>query len=283
MQRPSARLGGIVLSLILKRNHVRVFGRGSETLVWAHGFGSDQNAWRPQVEVFQDRYRIVTFDHTGCGQSDISAYHPLRYNSLYSFAHDLTEIGGDLGLKGATLIGHSAGGAIGLLASLLDPPLFGRLILIGVSPRYLNDGEYQGGFEQSHLDTMFQSAGKDYLHWVSGFAPQAMKNSERPELAEGFADTLRAMRPDIALSILKVIMQSDHRAELSRVALPAWILQSTADIAVPRYVGQYLHRHLRSSRYIELSAEGHLPHISAPAEINAAIASALQNSHSELQ
>lgn len=56
---------------ILKRNHVRVFGQGKQAIVFAHGFGCDQNMWRYITPAFQQNYTIVLYDHVGSGQSDI--------------------------------------------------------------------------------------------------------------------------------------------------------------------------------------------------------------------
>jgi sigma-B regulation protein RsbQ len=98
-----------------------------------------------------------------------------------------------------------------------------------------------------------------------------MGNPEQPELAQEFARTLSAMRPDIALSIARIIFQSDHRADLPRSRVPTLILQSGDDFAVPNSVGHYMARHIPQSTLVPIEARGHLPHLSAPKAVVRAI------------
>ena len=262
-------------SSILRRNNVNVLGDGEKTLIFAHGFGSDQTAWRHQITAFQSHYRIVLFDHVGAGKSNFNAYSPHRYSSLYSYAEDLLDLCAALKLDQCVLVGHSVSGMVSLLASLVEPQRFSRLIFISASPRYLNDVGYMGGFEQADLDALYQAMSSNYYAWASGFAPIAMQNPDKPELATEFASTLSEIRPDIAQAVARVIFQSDHRADLPKLTVPTFILQSSNDIAVPMQVGQYMAARIPKSQYIPIDATGHLPHLSAPDTVSRAIASCL--------
>jgi sigma-B regulation protein RsbQ len=262
-------------SSILQRNNVNVLGNGSETIIFAHGFGSDQTAWRHQVAAFSSDFRIVLFDHVGAGKSDFSAYSPRRYSSLYSYAEDLLDLCAELKLTKSILVGHSVSGMISLLAALVEPECFSQLIFVDASPRYLNDVGYVGGFEQSELDALFESMSTNYYAWASGLAPLVMGNPDKPELAQEFANTLIAIRPDIAQAVARVIFQSDHRAELPRLKVPTVVLQASDDIAVPPEVGQYLTDHIPYSKLMNIDATGHLPHLSAPDVVTNAIAQCL--------
>lgn len=260
---------------ITQRNNVRILGNGEKTIIFAHGFGSDQTAWRQQVAAFSDNYQIVLFDHVGAGKSDFSAYSPLRYSSLYSYAEDLLDLCAELKLTNSILVGHSVSGMISLLAALVEPNCFSQLLFISASPRYLNDVDYYGGFEQSDLDKLYKAMSTNYYAWAVGFAPMAMATQDKPELAQEFANTLSAIRPDIAQAVARVIFQSDHRLELPRLSVPTFILQANNDIAVPPEVGQYMASKIPQSTLINIDAQGHLPHISAPDVVNKAIAKCL--------
>jgi sigma-B regulation protein RsbQ len=260
---------------ILERNNVKILGSGSQTLILAHGFGSDQTAWRHQVAAFASEYRIVLFDHVGAGKSDFAAYSPHRYSSLYSYAEDLLDLCAELKLTQCVLVGHSVSGMVSLLAALVEPQRFSQLIFISASPRYLNDEGYIGGFDQSDLDALYAAMSTNYYAWASGFAPIAMGNPDKPELALEFANTLSAIRPDIAQAVSRVIFQSDHRVELPRLTVPTTILQASNDIAVPPEVGHYMSQKIPRSKLIPIPATGHLPHISAPDVVTHAIASCL--------
>ncbi len=262
---------------LIAKYQVTVTGSGDRTLVFAHGFGTDQTAWSQQVRAFSGRYRIVLFNLPGAVENEQYPFNARRYSNLYVYAQDFIEILRGLQLLPITLIGHSVSGMIGILASVLAPELFSSLILIGASPRYLNDGDYHGGFEQRDMNAIYESMSTNYHAWAGGFASLAMGNPDRPEFAEGFARSLRSIRPDIAQSIVRTIFQSDHRADLARVSAPVFVVQSSEDVAVPGSVGAFLAARLPRGRLVNLTASGHLPHISAAAEVNRAIADCLES------
>ncbi|WP_225414226.1 alpha/beta fold hydrolase [Stigmatella hybrida] len=257
---------------IQQRNHVHVLGQGPETLIFAHGFGANQQAWRHQVAAFQDRYRIVLFDHVGSGQSDVHAYNPQRHNSLHGYAEDALELCEALKLSRCTWVGHSFGGMVGVLAATKAPHRFQRLILVGVSPRYLNDPaeDYFGGFEQPQLDALYAAVSSQFPAWASGFASASIPG--RPELIAELLRSLQAMRPDLALSMLRTVFQSDHRADLPRLKVPTLAVQTAEDFAVPPAVTRYVAHHIPYAEPAPLEDEvGHHPHLSAPEKLNRVI------------
>jgi sigma-B regulation protein RsbQ len=265
---------------IQQKFNVNVIGSGDQRLVLGHGFGSDQTTWRYQVAAFASQYRLVLFDYLGCGKADIHDYSPLRYNSLERYKDDLLAIYDELQLTGTIFIGHSVSAMIGVLASRERPELFKKLVFVGASPRYLNDGAYVGGFEMADLNALYAVMADNYLGWANGFGHAAMANASRPELGCEFAASLSAMRPDIAQSTARVIFESDERIELPQIVPPVLILQSTKDIAVPMQVGEYLAAHVPQNRLVVLNSEGHFPHLSAPDQVTAAISDFLGSSTS---
>ncbi len=255
---------------ILDTLRVTVLGDGGPTVVLAHGFGTDQAAWRHQVAALSGRARLVLFDHLGCG-AGAAGYSPRRHDSLERYAEDLIELHEALGLRRALFVGHSAGAMIGLLASVTRPELYRRLVLLGASPRYLDDAGYRGGFARADVDALYEGMARDYLGWANGFAPVVAGNAERPSLAQEFARSLGGLRPDVAQSVARVIFESDHRDLLASVTVPSIVLQTRRDNAVPVEVGEHLVRHLPGSRLVLIDAEGHLPHLSSPGAVNAVL------------
>ena len=250
----------------LKKNAVTISGRAdaARTMVFAHGFGTDQRAGDAVAAAVEADWRIVRFDHAGAGRSAPGAFVQHRYVSLDGYVDDLVAICDALALRDAVMVGHSVGAMIGLLASIARPRGFSKLVLVGASPRYLDDEGYRGGFAKADLDAIYSSLMKGYSAWADAFAPLAIGNPERPELARRFADALKAIAPERALTVLYSIFQSDHRADLRKVSHPTLILQSRDDAVVPMAVAEYLHREIRGSKLVLMQASGHLPHVSAP-------------------
>ena len=251
---------------VLKRNNVKVFGQGSQPMVFAHGFGCGQHMWRHIWPAFENEYKIVLFDYVGSGSSDINAYNAERYNSLNGYAQDVLDICHQLDLRNCIFVGHSVSCMIGLLASIKEPELFESLVLIGPSARYIDDNEYTGGFQQSDIEELLITMEKNYIGWANFLAPAIMQNSDRPELGAELTESFCSTDPVIAKQFAQVTFLSDNRRDLINVKHPTLILQCSQDIIAPVQVGEYLHQQMPRSVYRLMQATGHCPHLSAPEE-----------------
>ena len=235
-------------------------------MVFAHGFGCDQNMWRYITPAFENDYRIVVFDYVGSGHSDLRAYDRTRYGTLGGYAEDLLDVCRALDLRNAIVVGHSVSGIVAVLAAKQEPHRFAQLVLIGPSPRYINDADYVGGFDRADIDGLLETMEKNYIGWANYLAPAIMANPERPELAGELTESFCSTDPVIARRFAEVTFLSDNRADLADVSVPSLILQCSADIIAPPEVGEYLHRHLPLSTLRVMSATGHCPHMSHPEE-----------------
>lgn len=262
---------------VIQKNNVHVTGKqdAPQTIIFAHGFGSDQTAFHPLVKAFEADYRIVLYDNIGGGNADINAFSPQRYSNLQGYVSDLTDILKELDLKHVIFVGHSVSGMIGLLTSIQHPSYFDKIVLLGSSPRYLNDVNYTGGFDMDALNALYDAMNTNYFAWASGFSALVVKNEDRPELAERFATSLRKIRADIALSVAKTIFEMDYRNELGKSVVPSLVVQTSDDPAVPEAVGDYMLAHIPQSTLTKVYTKGHFPHMSAPDEVISAIRSFL--------
>ena len=255
-----------------ERLNVTEAGRGDgRPLVFAHGFGCDQRMWRLVTPAFEDAYRVVLFDHVGSGRSDLRAYDRAKYGTLHGYAEDVLEICSALGLTDVVFVGHSVSAMIGVLAAIMEPGRFASLVLVGPSPRYVNDDGYVGGFTRPDIEGLLDFLDSNHLGWSAEMAPAIMGNPDRPELAGELADSFCRTDPDIARHFARVTFLSDNRADLAKLRVPALILQCREDAIAPGDVGEYVHRELPDSRLVRMQATGHCPNLSAPAETVAAI------------
>ncbi|HVF04836.1 MAG TPA: alpha/beta hydrolase [Frankiaceae bacterium] len=243
-----------------------------QPLLFAHGYGCDQNMWRLLVPRFEDQYRVVLFDYVGAGGSDLSAYDPVRYSSLDAYADDIVEIVEALDLRDVVLVAHSVSSTIGALATIKAPDRFAKLVMVGPSPRYVNDDGYVGGFEQEDIDELLESLESNYLGWSGAMAPVIMGNPERPELGQELTESFCRTDPDIARRFAEVTFRSDNRADLAKVPAPTLVIQCTNDVIAPVTVGEYVRDTIPDATMVLLTATGHCPHLSAPEETAEVIA-----------
>jgi sigma-B regulation protein RsbQ len=262
---------------VLKRHNVRTFGRGTVPMMFAHGFGCDQNMWRFVTPAFEREYQIVLFDYIGHGGSDLAAWDSERYSTLDGYASDVLEIAAALGVQRGVFVGHSVSAMIGALASAREPDRFETLIMIGPSPRYVDDGEYIGGFSRSDIDELFEALDSNFLGWSSAMAPVIMGRPDRPELGQELTNSFCRTDPAIASQFARATFLSDNRDDLQRVQARTLVLQCSNDVIAPDAVGRFVHERIPNSVLVQLEASGHCPNLSAPDETIAAMRAFLRS------
>ena len=243
-------------------------------MVFAHGFGCDQNMWRYVAPRFEDDFRVVLFDHVGAGGSDLVGVRPgallvarrATPTTCWRSAASST-------CATSIFVGHSVSAMIGALAALEEPERFAKLVLVGPSPRYIDDGAYVGGFSEEDIDELLDSLESNYLGWSSAMAPVIMGNPDRPELGRGAHRELLPDRPGDRPPVRPghVPLRQPRRPRRGHDpdARPA-VHQRRDRPGRGRRV-----RHATrcpNSSLVLLDATGHCPNLSAPDETAAAIA-----------
>ena len=259
---------------VLRRNNVTLAGDPSgRPVLLAHGFGCDQSMWRFVVPSLSD-HRVVLFDHVGAGDSDVQAYDRVKYDSLDGYAADVVEICEALDLRDVVLVGHSVSAMVAVVASARASDRIGALVLVGPSPRYVDEGDYVGGFGREDVEGMLLAVGGNFTGWAQAMAPVIM-GPGAPELGEELRASFCRTDPDIAAHFAEVTFLSDNRSDLAGVTVPTLVVQCREDVIAPREVGEYVHRSIAGSELVVLDVNGHCPHVSHPELTVAALRSFL--------
>lgn len=256
---------------VQRRLNAHTRGAGKRTMMFAHGFGCDQNMWRFVAPAFEDGFRTVLFDYVGAGGSDLSAFDPDRYSSIDGYADDVIELARALGITGGVFVGHSVSAMIGFVAARRAPELFSTLILVGPSPCYIDDADYTGGFTRDQITELLEFLDSNHLGWSEAMAPVIMGNADRPELGEELTASFCRTDPEIAKRFARVTFMSDSRGDLGPIDAEVLILQSRDDVIAPQVVGEYVHNAIPGSEFVVLDSTGHCPNMSAPEATIAAI------------
>ncbi|MFD0204671.1 MULTISPECIES: alpha/beta fold hydrolase [Saccharothrix] len=255
------------------RNNVVVTGDADgPVVVLSHGFGCDQTMWRLVVPVLAETCRVVLFDHVGAGRSDLSAWDARRYSTLGGYTRDVLEICHELDLRDVVFVGHSVSAMVGVLAAIAEPARFAKLVLVTPSPRYVDDGDYRGGFSAADIDELLDSLDSNYLGWSAAMAPVIMGNPDRPELGAELTNSFCRTDPEVARVFARATFLSDNRADLGEVTVPTLVLECRHDVIAPPEVGAYVHAAIPGSTLVTLDATGHCPQLSAPEATAAEIA-----------
>lgn len=260
---------------VLAAHNVRVRGKADgQPLVFAHGFGCDQRMWRLITPAFADAYRIVLFDYVGAGGAR-RPFDPKRYAELSGYADDVVAILRALDLQDVIYVGHSVSAMIGVLAAKRAPERFARTIMIGPSPRYIDDEGYVGGFTSEDIEELLENMEANYLGWSGAITPVIMGNPDRPQLTEELNNSFCRMDPKIASTFAQATFEADNRADLPHHHIPTLVIQCQEDAIAGPEVGEYTARTLPNAKIVYLEATGHCPHLSAPEDTIRAIQSFL--------
>lgn len=249
---------------LIERLNARVHGTGERAMMFAHGFGCDQNMWRFVAPAFEDEFRTVLFDYIGAGSSDLAAYDVEKYSSLDGYADDIVDLARALGITDGVFVGHSVSSMIGLIAARRAPELFSTIIMVGPSACYIDDGDYVGGFAREQITQLLDFLDSNHLGWSQTMAPTIMGNADRSELGEELTASFCRTDPAIAKRFARVTFMSDNRADLGAVDARVLILQCQDDVIAPISVGEYIHEAIPGSEFVVLDATGHCPNLSAP-------------------
>jgi sigma-B regulation protein RsbQ len=260
------------------KNNVSISGDGEQVIIFAHGFGCDQNMWRFIAPDFVDDYKVVLFDYTGSGQSTITEYDPSKYSTLEGYAEDIIDICQHYNFNDAIIVGHSVSATIALLASLKAPEHFSQLIHLTPSPSFINDPpEYMGGFDYADLEELLDLMDKNYIGWAEYLAPVVIGAHASELLTGELADSFCSTDPLIAKNFAKATFLSNHRKSYPKSTLPSLIIQSKIDSLASIEVGQYLHSVTPNSQLTIIDTEGHCPHMTHPSVTTQAIKHYLLN------
>ena len=249
---------------VIVRNNVTIQGSGEKTILFANGYGCDQNMWRFITPAFENSFKLILFDHVGSGNADQSAYDYDKYNSLEGYANDIIEICRELSLSNVILVGHSVSSVIIMLAAIKEPELFNKLIMVAPSPCYINQDDYFGGFSKEDIDELVDSLESNYLGWASAITPVIMGTPDKPELTEELTNSFCRNNPDISKHFAKVTFLSDNREDLTKFKQDTLIIQCSKDVIAPIQVGKYMHKMIPHNKLVIIEATGHCPHLSNP-------------------
>ncbi|KAF7148598.1 hypothetical protein RHSIM_Rhsim03G0244600 [Rhododendron simsii] len=244
--------------------NARLVGSGSDTVVLAHGYGTDQSVWEKILPDLARNHRVLAFDWIFSGAvKDPDMFDPVKYSSFDAFADDLIALMEEVKLGPSVFVGHSMSGMIGCIASIKRPELFKRIVLIGASPRYINSEDYEGGFDISEVEQLLSCIESDFHSWASSFAPLGVDPNDPPSVTK-FENCLKRMRPETALSVAKLIFLGDQRDMLEKVTVPCTFVQTTNDFVVPNSVPGFMAKKIKGKSTVEvIEADGHFPQLTA--------------------
>lgn len=213
-----------------------------DPVVFVSGLGGTGAFWGTQIRAFSDRYRVVTFDHRGVGDS--SGAPPY---SVAQWSDDLLAIADDLGLDRFHLVGHSTGGIIAQLFAATHPDRVRTLVLGGtwLSP----DLRFRRLFELRK--DVLRTLGPDAYRAFGDLLASSSVWDENARASS--AGTPR----DVVLARIDALLAYRGEPQAARIAAPSLVLAAADDHLVPAYLSVPLANAIAGARTTILDGGGH--------------------------
>jgi 3-oxoadipate enol-lactonase len=259
---PTIRANGLDLAYQVDGDH-------AETLVLVNGLADSKESWEAQIPAFAERYRVVSFDNRGVGDSPTP---PGPYTTA-QMADDLAGLVDGLAIERFHLLGVSMGGMIAQEYAIAHPE---RLLSASFCCTYSHPGPFCLRMFQCWRD-LAPTLGvgftqREVILW--GFTTDFFEQRE-DELIE--VESLMANNPQPTgayLAQLHSIEQHDTRGRLSAVTCPSLTLVGESDLIIYPKLSRRLHDELPDSTWAEV-AGGHACLWEYPDAFNAAVLSYL--------
>lgn len=242
--------------------HYEIVGDGEPVLLVA-GLGGAASYWNANLDAFTAKHQVILHDHRGTGKSTKSE---MEY-SVELMADDLLQLMDRIGLKKAHLVGHSTGGAIGIVLGAIAPERIASLTL------YATWAELDNQMAQCLLlrQRILNAMGAEEYHRTTPlfmYGPYYTKvNKERIE-AEIQAAIANSPPASIMSERVSGIMRFDGLQYLDRINCPTMVYVASDDILTPPYSSELIASKIKGAELVKIPRGGHAFSRAEPDEFN---------------
>ncbi len=247
--------------------YYQVTGKGYP-LVLLHAGIADRRMWEPQIPVFAEKYRVITYDMRGYGKTEM----PPGY---YAHHRDLYRLMDYLGITRANILGLSLGGREALNLTIEHPERVNRLVLVGsgLGGYRMKD---QGTIEQwPAIETAIQTgkyeqaAELEMRIWVAGQKRSLQEvDPEVRRLAKEMLIPTYATPPEKGL---EEPLEPPASSRLWEVKAPTLLMIGELDVPDMQTIFKVLSAGIQGAQKITIPGTAHLPNLEKPAEFNKAV------------
>jgi pimeloyl-[acyl-carrier protein] methyl ester esterase len=238
--------------------YVEQFGQGPD-LVLLHGWGMHGGVWHGVCDALAQTHRVHVIDLPGMGHSATC--------DPYTLVHLAQVVAGQMPAR-AAVCGWSLGGQVAMQLALDHPEKVDSLWLVGSTPRFVNQPDWRNGIAADVFREFAAQIAADYhpsmgrFLGLQAFGGDSTRQQMR-ELREQFA-ARPAPSPEVLQQALRILLETDLRADISRLTLPTLIIHGNRDTLAPVAAAHWMAAQLPHAQFKEISGASHAPFLSHP-------------------
>jgi 3-oxoadipate enol-lactonase len=230
-------------------------------VVLSNSLGATRGMWDPQVPALAERYRVVTYDTRGHGESPA----PAGPYSLDDLVDDVVALLDRVGAQRAHVVGLSLGGMTAMRLAAREPARVNRLVALATSAK----PDPQGFLDRA---AAARSGGTAPLapavvqRWLTpGYA------AEHPDLVARLEAMIVAADDEGYALCCEVVAAVDLREDFGRITAPTLVVSGAEDPALPPPHQQAIADGVAGASLVSVSPGAHLPNLEQPLEVTGAL------------
>lgn len=237
-------------------------------VVLLHGFPFNRSLWSEQVAALSDRYRVITPDLRGFGETSTQSKQPATMREM---AEDVAALMDELGIERFALGGLSMGGYVSL-AFYRHFPLRVRVLILADTRPQADTDEARENRERQAQQAIQENSMRAI---VDAMLPKLLAPAtlaERKDVTERLRAMMMSTSPQGAAAALRGMAERpDQTQQLPRILAPTLIIVGSLDQITPLADAEVMHREIRGSRLEVMEGAGHVSNLERPAEFNQAL------------
>lgn len=243
-------------------------GGSGPPIMFSHGLLWSTRMFDAQVATLRSRYRCISWDHRGQGQSDVLKVRAISIEDCYADAVALIE---QLGVAPVHIVGLSMGGFVALRLAARRPDLVRSCVLLETS------AEAEPAENVPKYRTLNRMAKWFGLRIVANkvmpimFGTTFLSDPARSVERDVWRERLSRNRRDIWRAVNGVIEREAIMPELGHITAPTLIMVGDEDVATVPLKSERIHAAIRGSKLVRIPHAGHSSSIEQPVHVTAAI------------